>query len=132
MDRLEKKTFTTSRKLTYTYYNTPNPSTSQNPTILLLHGWPDDAHLFEKIVPVLLQTDYPLLIPDLLGYGETSKPTDMSLYNYRDMSADLVEILKSEKITQVICAGHDWGAGVASYFFLFYPHLVAGLILLSV
>lgn len=132
MDQLEKKTFTTPRNLTYTYYTTPSASTSPKPTLLLLHGWPDDAHLWSKLVPHLLPTGHPLLIPDLLGYSGTSKPLDPAVYAFPAVADDLASLLASEHITAVIPIGHDWGSRIAAILAQYHPSLCAGLVLLSV
>ena len=105
---LEKRTLTTSRSLTYTYYISP-PSKPNLPIILLLHGWPDDAHMWcDLITNHLLPGGYGVLAPDCLGYSGTSKPTTTSAYNSEGMAADLCEILGAERISKVISLGHDW------------------------
>lgn len=130
MDKLERKTFTTSRNLTYTYYQTSLAS-SQNPTILLQHGFPDDHNEWVKLVPYLLQLPYPIIVPDLLGYGGTSKPLDPALYNSKGMADDLAEILHHEKIAKIVSVGHDWGALIATRMWLWHPELVVGVALLN-
>lgn len=131
MDKLEKNSFKTSRGLNYTYYKTPNADNSK-PSIALFHGWPDDAHLWQKIVPYLEKLGYPLFVPDLLGYAGTDKPSDPALYNSRDMTKDIVDILDHEGIRSIISTGHDWGSFVASRIALWHPDRVVGLILLNV
>jgi pimeloyl-ACP methyl ester carboxylesterase len=132
MDALTQKTFTTSRSLSYNYYTTNSSSSPATPTLLLIHGWPDSAHLWTSIVPSLLQTKYPLLVLDTLGSGASSKPTSVPAYNWRDMTTDLAELLASESITSSITIGHDWGSALAQHLYLYHPSLVAGLVLLNV
>ena len=108
MEALQKKTITTSRSLQYTYYVSP-PSKPNLPTVLFLHGWPDDAHLWSDVITHhLLPAGYGALAPDCLGYSGTSKPMTTSSYNSESMSADLCEILDAEHIAHVISLGHDW------------------------
>jgi len=108
MEKLEKKTLTTTRSLQYTYYVSP-PSNPNLPTVLLLHGWPDDAHMWSDLINNhLLPAGYGVLAPDCLGYSGTSKPTTTSSYNSEGMSADLCEILDAEHLPKVISLGHDW------------------------
>ncbi|KAL9620038.1 MAG: hypothetical protein Q9160_005416 [Pyrenula sp. 1 TL-2023] len=134
MNSLTKKTHTTPRNLTYTYYThlPPSSSPSSRPTLLLCHGWPDTSSLWSKLLPTLLS--YPLIIPDLLGYGGTSKPASpTSLYNIEDMCADLVSLLAAEGITRnVIVVGHDWGALFPSRLPMYHPSLVSGAVFLNV
>jgi soluble epoxide hydrolase/lipid-phosphate phosphatase len=50
---------------------------------------------------------------DPLGYGGTSKATDVSSYNSKSVSGDLSEIIDAESIDKVIVAGHDWESFLA-------------------
>jgi soluble epoxide hydrolase/lipid-phosphate phosphatase len=131
MDHLRQKTFTTSRSLTYTYYQSTSIE-SAKPTLLFLHGWPDSAHLWASLSSSITDISFPVLIPDLLGYGGTSKPPDASVYNSKSMTSDLSEIIDAEGIDRVIVIGHDWGSFLAQRFYLFHPAHVAGIILLNV
>ncbi len=81
MEQFTCKTFKTSRNFAYSYYHFSPANSTNKPTLLFLHGWPDNAHLWSAVIPSLLTLDLPILIPDMLGYGVTSKPKDASLYN---------------------------------------------------
>lgn len=72
MESLQRRTINTSRGFTYSYYI--SEPVSSKPTLLLQHGFPDDALLWNGIAAKL--TQYRLVVPDLLGYSGTSKPTD--------------------------------------------------------
>jgi soluble epoxide hydrolase/lipid-phosphate phosphatase len=129
MDSLQHKTLATSRGYTYSYYVSPEIVQSR-PTLLLHHGFPDSAHLWARVVANL--TPCNLVIPDLLGYAGTSKPTDPAVYGFDGIAQDLVDILDAEKIEKVISAGHDFGSVVAQRLYIFHPDRVEGLILLNV
>lgn len=131
MDKLDKKTFTTSRKYTYTYY-LHKPAAAAKPALVLCHGWPDHAHLWADIVPALLSLGHPILVPDLLGYDGTSKPTDYREYNSKSMTDDLYELIDSEDINEIIPVGHDWGSYMAQRMYIWRPERCAGLVLLNV
>ena len=132
MDHFNKKTFETSRGYTYAYYTyTPEPPTSK-PALLFCHGWPDDSSLWQDIVPALLDLGHRLVIPDLLGYGGTSKPTDYKEYSMKAMSNDLYELLDSESIDSVVPVGHDWGSGLAQRVYLYRPERCKALVTLNV
>jgi len=67
MDTLSKKTIHTTRGFKYTYY--VSPASSGKPTILLLHGWPDHAALWEDLVTRhLVPAGFGVVVPDCLGY----------------------------------------------------------------
>ena len=42
------------------------------PVILLLHGWPDDATTWDKVLPQFMSAGYRVIAPYLRGFGETS------------------------------------------------------------
>ena len=77
-------------------------------------------------------SSYRLVVPDLLGYSGTSKPTDPESYLYEKLSGDLVEILDAEGIDKVVSVGHDFGSMVAQRFYNYHPDRVTALILLNV
>lgn len=114
MDQFSSKTFATSRGFTYTYYVRKSPPQPDKPTLLLQHGFPDDHELWIGVLPYLLELDFPIVMPDLLGYNGTSKPTDTQAYNSKGMADDLAEVLDHEKIKYVISVGHDWGSYMVS------------------
>ena len=131
MDSLEKKTLEVSRGFTYSYYT--SPARNSLPTIILCHGWPDTAELWEGIITGYLKpAGYGIIAPDLLGYGGTSKPTDYQAYNFQQMSKDAIDILDHEGIDKVIALGHDWGSGSAQRLYNFHADRVLGLVMLNV
>lgn len=131
LSKLTKKTLAGSRGFTYTYYVAP--ARNSKPSILLLHGWPDSAQLWSGFInDYLLPNGYGIVAPDLLGFGETSKPTDPKCYSWRDLTADLIEILDAEQLPLVIAAGHDWGSGLSARLYNFYSTRVLGLITISI
>ncbi|KAF2165667.1 hypothetical protein M409DRAFT_67050 [Zasmidium cellare ATCC 36951] len=134
MDQLQKKHIDTKRGFSYTYYISPaEKADSSKPVLLLCHGWPDNAHMWQWVVPHLLKTKNRIIVPDLLGYGGTSKPTDPKDYEIKGMTDDILEIFETEKIdSQIIPVGHDWGSYFAQRVYLLNKSRTAGLITLNV
>ena len=106
MDASHYKTITVSRGLEYHYYATP--AQEGKPTLLLCHGFPSVANDWRRIVPFFEERGYGLIVPDMLGYGGTAKPTDPAEYVPSKMSKDLVELLDAEGVSQAIAIGYDW------------------------
>ncbi|KAK4065871.1 uncharacterized protein Triagg1_8423 [Trichoderma aggressivum f. europaeum] len=130
MDTLTKKVAKVSRGFSYTYY--ASTASSGKPTILLLHGWPDHAALWEDLATrYLIPQGYGVIIPDCLGHGDTSKPTDPEVFNSAGLTGDFIEVLDAEHVETVISSGHDWGAGLAHRFYVFHPERCSGLIMLN-
>lgn len=131
MDSITKKTLKVSRGFTYTYY--ASPATNSKPTVLLQHGFPDDASEWANLITQhLVPAGYGVIAPDLLGYAGTSKPTDPAAFKYRLMVRDLIEILDAENVPKIISLGHDWGSGLAQRVYNLAPERTLGLVMANV
>lgn len=106
MDPALYKNFTVSRGFKYTYY--ASPAKAGKPTLLFCHGFPSTARDWRCFVPFFQTRGYGLIVPDMLGYGGTDKPTDPAAYLSRAMSRDLVDLLDAEGVDTAIAIGHDW------------------------
>jgi len=112
MDPSTYKDLKTSRGLTYYYFHSA-PKDSK-PTILCLHGYPSTSFEWRYVCKFLGERGYGLIIPDLLGFGRTDKPTTPDTYRMKYMVADIVEIVDKEKAETVVVLSHDWGSGLCS------------------
>ena len=117
MDPSKYKDVVTSRRFKYHYY-IHRPSTTAT-TLLLLHGFPCTSIEWERQVPFFEEKGFSVIVPDLLGYGGTDKPTDPKEYRLKLMVQDVMEILDAEKVDKVISVSHDWYAAANSI----YPFL---------
>ncbi|RMY13281.1 hypothetical protein D0867_07504 [Hortaea werneckii] len=109
MDGLQEKQLQVKRGFKYRYFVSSYYNAS-NPVLLLLHGWPDSASLWQYVLPYLLPLKYKIVVPNLLGYAGTDKPTDPEAYDYRLMCQDLLDLLAAEAIEgNIITIGHDFG-----------------------
>ncbi|KAK3724922.1 hypothetical protein LTR37_000970 [Vermiconidia calcicola] len=129
MDSFEHKTLVTKPyDLTYSYYLSPRFNAkldSAIPTLVFVHGYPDDAYMWEKL-------PYPIVILDILGHGDSSKPKEVSRYNYLQQANSIAQILDSEGVPDnVIPIGHDWGSAISQRFCLYHRKKCVGLVLLS-
>ena len=106
MDPSAYKTFTTTRDITYSYYL--KAPTGDKPYLFFLHGFPCSSFDWRRQIAFFTREDYGVVVPDMLGYGNTSKPTDPNAYKSTLICKDLVEVLDNEGIDQTIVIGHDW------------------------
>jgi haloacetate dehalogenase len=93
------------------------------PPLLLLHGNPLTHVSWHKIAPALARS-FTLVMPDLRGYGDSSKPDggeDHSGYSFRSMGLDNAEIMTHFGFERFQVAGHDRGARVAFRMALDFP-----------
>jgi pimeloyl-ACP methyl ester carboxylesterase len=105
---------------TYSYAYHP-PSTPFLPTLLFLHGFPSSCYDWRHQIQFFARQGYGVLAPDLLGYGGTSKPTDLNEYRSKKMAAEIIELLDHESIDKVHAVGHDTGCTLLSRLADYFP-----------
>lgn len=106
LDASKYKDVKTSRGLSYHYYY--SPAQSGNPTLVFLHGFPSTSQDWRRIAPFFESHGYGVVVPDLLGYGGTSKPLNVQDFRASSMANDIIDVLDAENLAQVIVVGHDW------------------------
>lgn len=100
----------------------------QGPALLLLHGWPFTWYTWRLVLPELAKR-YTIIMPDLRGIGQTSRPPDG--YDSRSRAADAHGLLQHLGFEQAAVMGHDLGVEVAFMTALAYPQLVRKLVLVE-
>lgn len=130
MKDFNKKTLRTSRGYMYTYYTIDGDKSL--PTLFFQHGWPDNAELWKDVAYPLRVTKHPIIVPDLLGYDGTDKPTDPREYAWNKLLPDLIEIADKEDAHKLISIGHDFGSVCASHLYCYYRDRVVGLVNINV
>ena len=109
LDESKYKDLTTSRNLKYHYFvQEPVSSPTTLPTLLFLHGFPIHSGDWYHQATYFSQLRYRVIVPDLLGYAGTDKPTDAKLYGMKGMTTDVKEILDAEGVEKAVVIGHDW------------------------
>jgi pimeloyl-ACP methyl ester carboxylesterase len=78
--------------------------------VLMLHGFPDSAELWRKMIPSLVQAGFRVIAPDQRGFGRSSAPTDETEYTVDKIVADGIALLDALGLQQVDLVAHDWGA----------------------
>ena len=49
--------------------------------VVLLHGFPDSGACWRSQVPVLTAAGFQVIVPDLRGYGDSDKPSEVEAYS---------------------------------------------------
>lgn len=96
----------------------------KGPTLVLLHGYPQNHMCWFNIAPVLAR-DFTCIVPDLRGYGDSDAPVDdcpdHATYSKRQMAQDIVAVLGHFGHDRAHVLGHDRGGRVAYRFALDHP-----------
>lgn len=108
------------------------------PFVLLLHGFPELAYSWRKIMPLLAEAGYHVVAPDQRGYGRTTGwdgryDGDLRSFEVLRLVRDIVALVEALGRTHVDClVAHDFGAIVAPWCALTRPDLFRALVLMSV
>ena len=100
--------------------------------IVLCHGWPEHAFSWRHQVPALAAAGYHVIVPNQRGYGNSSRPTEVTDYDIEHLTGDLVGLLDHYGYEDATFVGHDWGAMVVWGLTLLHPNRVNRVINLSV
>ena len=104
------------------------------PALLLLHGFPQSHVMWHRVVRAL-QARYFLVLPDLRGYGDSSKVAglpDHSNYSKRNMAQDAIGVMDALGRGRFYLCGHDRGGRVAHRLALDHPARVEKLCLVDI
>ena len=104
------------------------PTKPNGKTVVLLHGKNFCAAYWEQTANDLAKEGYRVIMPDQIGFGKSSKPTNIQ-YSFQLLAQNTKAILNELKIAKIDLLGHSMGGMVASRFALMYPETVEKLIL---
>ncbi|HEV7450409.1 MAG TPA: alpha/beta hydrolase [Pseudonocardiaceae bacterium] len=99
------------------------------PAIVLMHGFPDDKHLYDRTLPYLTGRRRVVTF-DFLGWGESDKPPGYP-YTAANQTGDLDAVITRLELDQVVLVAHDASGPPAIDWALQHPERVAALVLLN-
>jgi pimeloyl-ACP methyl ester carboxylesterase len=100
------------------------------PAFVLMHGFPDNLHIYDLLVPYLVAAGRRVVTFDFLGYGASDKPVDVR-YGFWQQMGDLEAIVEALHLEKIVPVGHDAGGPAAINFAIDYPSRVASLCILN-
>lgn len=105
---------------------------SSLPPLLLLHGFPQTLHIWHRIAPRLVDR-FTVILMDIRGYGQSSKPDGIPAYAKSAMARDCLAVMNELGFRGAfyVCA-HDRGARVAHKLCVDHPARVRKAILLDI
>ena len=101
----------------------------EEPAIILMHGFPDNLHLYDRLLPYLSPARRVVTF-DFLGWGASDKPPDYP-YTAKNQEGDLDAVIQQRKLGQVVLVAHDASGPPAIDWALHHPEQVAALVLLN-
>ena len=100
------------------------------PAFVLLHGFPDNLHIYDDLIPHLAAAGRRTVAFDFLGFGASDKP-EGAAYSFEQQLGDLRAVADALGLEKIIPVGHDAGGPAAVNFALRYPTRAAGICLMN-
>jgi pimeloyl-ACP methyl ester carboxylesterase len=97
---------------------------------MLMHGFPDNLHLYDALIPHLTAAGRRVITFDFLGWGRSDKP-DVHRYDHHSLTDDLDAVISHFGLNSVVLVAHDASGPPAIDWALDHPDAVAGLVLLN-
>jgi pimeloyl-ACP methyl ester carboxylesterase len=100
----------------------------EEPSIVLMHGFPDNLHLHDRLVPYL--SSRRVVTFDFLGWGASEKPSNYP-YTAKNQIGELDAVIQQLKLGKVVLVAHDASGPPAIDWALSNPDQTAALVLLN-
>ena len=97
--------------------------------VVLLHGFPDSLHLYDRLSPLLARQRRTIAF-DFLGWGESTKPANHT-YDTASLRRDLEAVIEHFRLEKMVLVAHDASGFPVIDWALDNPDRVAGVILLN-
>lgn len=101
--------------------------------IVLLHGFPDDVHAYDRVVPPLAAAGFRVLVPYLRGYGPTRfrDPGAPRMAEQAAIGQDVIDFAEALRLPAFAVAGYDWGGRAAAIAAALHPDRVRATVLIG-
>jgi haloalkane dehalogenase len=100
------------------------------PAFVLMHGFPDNLHIYDDLVPHLVAAGRHVVTFDFLGFGASDKPAN-GVYSFKQQLGDLEAVVENLGLQKIVPVAHD-SSGVASLnYALAHPDRVESVIMLN-
>ena len=82
---------------------------SSEEVVLLIHGEPTWSYLYRKMVPIVSESGYRVIVPDLVGFGKSDKPINQEDYTYEKHVGWISSFIESLDLKNINLFCQDWG-----------------------
>ena len=100
------------------------------PAFVVLHGFPDNSHIYDDLIPHLSAAGRRTIAIDFLGFCASDKP-DGAHYSFGQQLGDLEAVVEGLGIDKFIPVGHDASGPTAVNFALKHPERTATVCLMN-
>ena len=98
-------------------------------TVLCMHGEPTWSFLYRKMIPVLARAGHRVVAPDLIGFGRSDKPTELSDYTYERHVDWMSQWLVKNNLRNITLVCQDWGSLIGLRLATAFPQRFSRIVL---
>ncbi|MCV7213775.1 alpha/beta hydrolase [Mycobacterium crocinum] len=121
----ETRGFVEANGLTFAYIEE-----GAGPLVLMLHGFPDTAHTWDHLRPLIAARGYRAVSPFMRGYHPTAVPAADP--GQETLARDVLALISALGASEAVLIGHDWGAAAVYGAAALRPDLVSKLITVAI
>jgi haloalkane dehalogenase len=103
----------------------------EGPTVLCFHGEPDWSYLYRRMAASLLESGHRVVVPDLVGFGRSDKPTDRRWYTYERHCEHVSAHLDAIELEDVTVVVQDWGGPIGLRWAVEHADQVGRLVIMN-
>ncbi len=100
------------------------------PAFVLMHGFPDNLHIWDDLVPYLVASGRRVVTFDFLGFGASDKPAGAA-YSFKQQLGDLEAVVEGMDLGKIVPVAHDSSGMATLNYALAHPDRVASVIMLD-
>ena len=100
------------------------------PAFVLMHGFPDNLHIYDDLVPYLVAAGRRVVVFDFLGFGASDKPS-RATYSFEQQVGDLEVVAESLGLGKMVPVAHDSSGPASINYALAHPGGVDSIIMLN-
>src|SRR6266487_4297662 len=100
------------------------------PAFVLMHGFPDNLHIYDDLIPYLVAAGRRVVTFDFLGFGDSDKPAGAA-YSFRQQLGDLKAVVDDLDLGKIVPVAHDASGAAAINFAIDFPDQTASLVILN-
>jgi pimeloyl-ACP methyl ester carboxylesterase len=101
-----------------------------NPSVILLHGFPESHRTWREIAP-RLEGKFLLVMPDQRGFAGSDRPQEVEAYKTETLVEDIFALADALSLQTFALVGHDWGGAIAWNAALKHPQRLTRLAIVN-
>ena len=100
------------------------------PAFVLMHGFPDNLHIYDDLIPHLVRSGRRVIVFDFLGFGASEKRSD-AIYSFAQQFGDLEAVVEHLDLSKIVLVPHDSSSPAGINFAIEHPDKIASLCILN-